>query len=124
MSTIHAQDVKITGSTSIIKESKKQSNLSIKGTVLEASLPLPGVNVMLEGTEIGTSTNFDGNFNFPQKLKKGDVLIFTSVGMKSQKVVIENNDSATTIELKINMEMDSIILMGKVAVKEVYKSKK
>lgn len=81
---------------------------------------IPGVNVVLEGTDIGTITDFDGNFEFPQKLKKGDVLVFSCVGMASKKVKIENKTSAANISL--NMQLDTVIIMGEVAVKEVYKS--
>ncbi|WP_262494952.1 hypothetical protein [Lacinutrix algicola] len=42
--------------------------------------------------------------------------------MDSQKIVIDNKDASETIDLKINMKMDSVILMGKIAVKEVYKN--
>ncbi|WAC01909.1 hypothetical protein N7U66_18985 [Lacinutrix neustonica] len=44
--------------------------------------------------------------------------------MQSQKVIINNENSASTVELKVDMNMDSCILMGKVAVKSVYKSKR
>ena len=36
----------------------------VKGKVLDGeSLPLPGVNVMVKGTTIGTTTDFDGNYS-------------------------------------------------------------
>lgn len=111
-------------STTAINISKFQKNTVVKGNVSENGVPLPGVNIILEGTAIGTQTNFDGDFEFPEKLKKGDVLVFSFVGMQSQKVVIENNNALNEIELKINMKMDACIIMGKVAVKEIYKSSK
>ena len=49
----------------------------LTGVVLDhENLPLPNMSIVLKGTKIGTSTNFDGEFTFPQKLKEGDVLIF------------------------------------------------
>ena len=73
---------------------------------------------------IGTETDFDGYFEFSKKLKKGDVLVFSFVGMKSRKVVITNKNSATNIELKVDMNMSSCVIVGKVAAKKVYTSKK
>jgi len=36
---------------------------TISGTVTDdAGLPLPGVNVLIEGTSTGTQTDFDGNY--------------------------------------------------------------
>ena len=107
-----------------IQDSALEKSFIVKGNVSEASVPLPAANVILEGTTIGTTTDFDGNFEFPQQLKKGDVLIFSYMGMNAQKIVIDDQNSASKIELKVDMKMDSCIIMGKVAVKEVYKSKK
>jgi hypothetical protein len=124
--TAQAQDtkkaIKPKENTSEIKTSKSEKNMIVKGTVFEGNLPLPGASVLLEGTTTGIQTDLDGYFEFPKKLKKGDVLIFSYIGMQTQKVVIEN--STLEIELKIDLTMDSCILMGKVAVKEVYKSKR
>lgn len=101
-----------------------KKDILVKGNVSDELGPLPAVSILLEGTTIGAKTDFDGNFEFPQKLKKGDVLVFSFIGMASQKVIIENTNSASKIELQVNMEMDSCMLLGKVAVKEVYQSKK
>ena len=101
---------------------QNEANITVKGTVTEASIPLPGASVILKDTSIGTQTDFDGNFEFPVKLKKGDVLLVSYIGYNAQKVVI-NEDSALQVELQINME-SNMILMGKVAVNKVYKSKK
>ena len=66
----------------------------------------------------------DGKFEFPQKLKKGDVLIFSYVGLETQYVTIENQDSAAKITLKIDTTLEEIIVVGAVATKKVYSSKK
>lgn len=110
--------------TNKVQDSQYQENLLVKGTVLdENNLALPGANVVLEGTTIGTSTDFGGHFTFPKKLKKGDVLVISYVGYDSKKVVIDNNKSASNIEMQIDMSMETI-LIGKVATKQVYKSKR
>lgn len=107
-----------------IETSQHLKNIVVKGRVIDDQLPLPGVNVVLEGTTIGTQTNFDGEFKFPQLLKKGDVLLFSYIGFDTQKVIIENSESASNIELNVNMTSCEIVLMGKVAVKQIYNSKK
>lgn len=127
--TTQAQEIKKQPETSDknpseVNTSKSEKNILVKGNVYSEKIPLPGVTVMLEGTTIGTQADFDGYFEFPEKLKKGDVLVFSYIGMISQKAVIVNEDSAAKIELNIDMKMDACIIMGKVAVKEVYKSKR
>lgn len=106
------------------QETGFQNTISVKGTITESSIPLPGVNIILEGSNIGTTSNFDGYFEFPQKLKKGDVLVFSFIGMKSQRIIIQDEKSALNVALKIDMTECDVILMGKVAVKEIYSSKK
>lgn len=126
--TTQAQDTKNLNqpkeNTSEIKASKSKNNITVRGTVMEGGIPLPGVNIVLQGSTDGVATDFDGNFEFPKKLKIGDILIVSYIGMEAQKIVIENKDSASLIELNIDMKADSCIILGKVAVKEIYKSKR
>ncbi|WP_439150878.1 carboxypeptidase-like regulatory domain-containing protein [Winogradskyella sp.] len=109
-----------------VEDLKNKQKITVKGTVTTKidGLPLPGASIVLQGTEVGVQTDFEGYFEFPQKLKKGDVLIISYVGMESQKVIIENKKFASNIALKINMNETTCIIMGKVAVKEVFKSKR
>ncbi|WP_431136341.1 carboxypeptidase-like regulatory domain-containing protein [Psychroserpens mesophilus] len=127
--TLQAQDARSQNEDSESKSArlilnKNEKDIVIKGHVTESGLPLAGVNVILEGTTIGTYTDFDGNFEFPETLKKGDVLIFSYVGMTSQKLVVDNKHSASNIQLQVDMKLDACIIMGKVAVKDIYTSKK
>ena len=102
---------------------KQEKVFTVKGTLSDYAGPLPGANILLEGTEIGTQTDFDGHFTFPKKLKQGDVLVFSYVGFKSKKVVISSDNETSEIELKLDMEEAACFLVGKVAVKKVYTSK-
>ena len=53
--------------------------------------PLPGVNVLIKGTEYGTATDFDGKFNIG--VKTGDTLEFKYVGYKTKEHVVGNENS-------------------------------
>lgn len=118
---IQAQENKKSNLTNqIIQE---QQEIIVSGVVSDESGPLPGVNIYLEGSSIGVETDFDGNFKFPKKLKKGNVLVFSFIGLESKKITINNKNSSATINLNVNMKSDNCILLGKVAVKQVYKSK-
>ncbi len=126
---LHAQEVNKQAKNSNNKLTKNivntiEKEFVVKGNVTEDSVPLPGVNILLEGTTIGTQTDFDGNFVFPKKLKRGDVLIFSYVGFESKKIVITDEKSASNLELKVNMKLDTCVILGKIAVKKVYRSKK
>ncbi|MFH4967542.1 TonB-dependent receptor [Gaetbulibacter sp. M240] len=64
--------------------------ITVKGTVMDEELkqPLPGVSVVLQGTNNGAVTDFDGKFEI--EAKKGDQLVFSYIGMKTQVVIIQN----------------------------------
>jgi len=126
-STSQAQETKKQANTgekdpSKIINQKHEKTMIVKGSVFDETGPLPGVSILLQGSKVGTQTDFDGNFKFPQQLKKGDVLVFSYVGFESRKVVISNKDSASKITLNIDMNMLTCVVVGKVAVKKVFTS--
>lgn len=62
---------------------------TISGKVTDAQgNPLPGVTVVVKGTDNGTTANAQGNFNL--SVKSGDVLVFTFIGYQSQDIAVRN----------------------------------
>ncbi|MCX2744125.1 carboxypeptidase-like regulatory domain-containing protein [Mangrovivirga sp. M17] len=94
---------------------------TVNGTVTdEEGEMLPGVNVIIKGTNRGTVTDVNGKFSL-QGIETGDVLIFSFVGYHSAEYKVENPSQAASIEIKIEpMEYE---LMGEVAVGKVFVSK-
>lgn len=76
---------------------KNAKTLTVKGIVSDEKEPLLGVNIILKDTRIGTNTDINGEFTFPKMLKKGDVLLFSYLGYKTQTLVIK--DDTTFINL-------------------------
>lgn len=74
---------------------------SISGTVTDQdNIPLPGVNILLEGTANGTQTDFDGNFSINGN--EGQALIFSFIGQKSIRQLI-----GTSNTMNVQMEEDA-----------------
>ena len=48
--------------------------------------PLPGVNVIIQGTSIGVSSDFDGNFQI--NAENGQILVFSFIGYNDQKLLL------------------------------------
>ena len=69
---------------------------TVSGVVSDASGPIPGVNVLIKGTQSGVQTNFDGKYSI--QASAGDQLVFTFIGM---------NDSFATVgsSMVINITM-------------------
>lgn len=112
------------GPHSKIMASVALKDYTVKGTVLDdENLPLAGVNVVLKGSNVGVQTDFDGNFEFPNKLNEGDVLIFSYIGFETKEYVVETSESEV-IDIRMQFDATDIILMGDVAVEGLYKSKK
>ena len=78
-------------------------NKSVTGVVTssEDNMPIPGVNVIVQGTSRGASTDFDGNFSIQTSV--GEVLEFSYVGFKT-KTIIVGNQSNVKIVLEIDVE--------------------
>ena len=88
-----------------------QQQKAISGTVNdENGEPLPGVTVVVKGTNQGTVTNVDGEFSL-DNIPTDATLQFSFVGMKTQDVNIENRSSIDVI-----MEVDAIGIEEVVAV--------
>ena len=83
----------------------------ITGTVLDdAGVPLPGVNVLLEGTVKGTQTDFDGNYSIAAST--GDVLVFSYIGMKTQSVTVGNSNVISVTMEPDAASLDEVVVIG------------
>lgn len=74
---------------------------TVRGVVNDADSnePLPGVNILLQGTTIGTSTNVDGEFELALPNLDG-VLVVTFIGYNTTEVPINNR---SYIEIKLSL---------------------
>lgn len=59
---------------------------TITGTVTGEGLPLPGVTIVIKGSQTGTVTDFDGLYSIEANV--GDVLSFSSLGFENKEVTI------------------------------------
>jgi TonB-linked SusC/RagA family outer membrane protein len=74
---------------------------TISGTVTDfEGLPLPGVNILVEGTTTGTQTDFDGNYAI--SASEGQALLFTYIGQRDVRIVV---GASNTID--VQMEEDA-----------------
>ena len=66
-------------------------DVTLNGSVLDASTdgPLPGVSVVISGSQSGTTTDFNGNFSL-KGVSIGDVIQFSYIGYITQEVTIGN----------------------------------
>ncbi len=69
---------------------KNETNeVTITGIVSDSSGPLPSVNVIIKGSKNGVQSDMQGLFKI--KARKGDVLIFSFMGMENTERTIKNS---------------------------------
>lgn len=86
-------------------------NIVISGKVTDGSNnALPGVNVLVKGTQTGTLTDFDGAYTL--KADHDGILIFSYMGFETREVSISKRNS---IDIKLNessQNLDEIVVIG------------
>ncbi len=78
---------------------------TVTGTVTDATdgSPLPGVNVLVQGTTTGSQTDFDGNYSI--EAESGNVLVFSFLGMKTQSVTV---GASNTINVSLQEDAEQL----------------
>ena len=93
-------------------------NIEVKGMVTEAATnePLPGVTVRVKGKDAGTVTSMDGKFTV--KVNKGDILVFSTIGMKSIERTISSNAPINVSMEEDNVALEQVVVIGYGTVKK------
>ena len=86
----------------------KAQNLTVKGVVSDDMDVLPGVTIIVVGTDKGTVTDVDGKYSID--VPKGSKLTFSYVGYRSQTVTVNQN------KLDVKLLTDAIQLEEAVVV--------
>lgn len=78
----------------------QQQTKKVTGTVTdEKGEPLPGVNIVVKGTSVGVTTDFDGNFEINVPSDKTE-LVFSYIGFKDQVISVAQSRSGLKVILK------------------------
>ena len=79
---------------------------TVSGTVSDSDgLPLPGATVVVQGTSIGVTSDFDGNYSI--SASQGDVLVFSYVGYESQTVTV-GTSSTVNVSLTSSTALEEV----------------
>ncbi|MDG3581188.1 TonB-dependent receptor [Galbibacter pacificus] len=83
----------------------------ITGTVSDDTGPLPGVNIVVKGTSIGTQTDFDGHYSLTD-VPDDAILVFSYIGFVTQEIKAANQ---TTIDVTLRQDaqaLDEVVVIG------------
>ncbi|MBT5011594.1 MAG: SusC/RagA family TonB-linked outer membrane protein, partial [Flavobacteriaceae bacterium] len=82
---------------------------TITGSVSDSNGPLPGATVTVEGTNTGTTSDFDGNFSI--SVDDGAILLVSYVGYQTQSITV-GNQSSIDVVLTSDGSLDEVIVVG------------
>lgn len=95
------------------RESKlfAQEQIRVQGQVVDTyGEPLVGVYILIVGTQNGTSTDLDGNYNIT--VASDGSLEFSLMGMASQTVAVNNRSVINIIMKDDNILLDELVVVG------------
>ncbi|MBB3696955.1 SusC/RagA family TonB-linked outer membrane protein [Flammeovirga yaeyamensis] len=97
---------------SIVPVDLYAQDVLLKGRVTDADSnePLPGVNVIIQNTTQGTTTNFDGEFTLA--VASGESIVVSYIGYTEQIVPI-TTQTKLDIKLSVDVEaLDEVVVIG------------
>jgi len=89
-----------------------QEQITVSGTVTDAETdePLPGVNIVVQGTTTGTTTDMDGNYTI--EAPADATLVFSFVGYQEQTVEIEGRQNIDVAMQQSITELEEVVAIG------------
>ncbi|HKK11302.1 MAG TPA: TonB-dependent receptor plug domain-containing protein, partial [Flavobacteriaceae bacterium] len=95
----------------LITQSLFAQEKTISGTVSDQSgLPLPGVNIVVQGTSRGAQTGFDGEYTIQANV--GDVLVFSYIGLKTQEITVGASNTVNLVMEEDVSSLQEIVIIG------------
>ncbi|PZX20142.1 TonB-linked SusC/RagA family outer membrane protein [Breznakibacter xylanolyticus] len=96
-----------------------QQTQTVKGKVLDATgAPIPGANVMIQGTTTGTITDMDGNYVLEVPDAQNAVLVFSFIGFQNQTVPVSNKTTINSVLKDDTIGLDEVVAIGYGVVKK------
>jgi TonB-linked SusC/RagA family outer membrane protein len=98
------------------RPSKEAPEISIEITVTgkvsaDDGEPLPGVNVIVKGTSIGTVTDMNGNYSI-QVPNEDDILVFSFIGYMSEEIPVNGRSTIEVTLVQDAQSLDEVVVIG------------
>ncbi|WP_430971619.1 SusC/RagA family TonB-linked outer membrane protein [Sunxiuqinia rutila] len=89
-----------------------QQKKSVSGKITNSlNEPIPGATVLIKGTMKGTVTDIDGRYTLSD-LASNATLVFSFVGMKSQEVMVGNQDNIDIVLQEDYLGVEEVVVVG------------
>jgi len=84
---------------------------NVSGTVTSSTGPLPGVDLKVKGTNIGTTTDFDGKFSISVTAETA-TLVVSYLGYETKEVAVRKNQPVTITLSESTNTLDQVVVVG------------
>ena len=88
-----------------------QQGITVTGTVTEKGEPLPGVNVTVKGTGVGTATDLNGRFSISVS-SEGAVLVFNFIGFTAQEIQVGSRTVINVELIEDTRLLEEVVVVG------------
>jgi TonB-dependent SusC/RagA subfamily outer membrane receptor len=94
------------------KKSKKPLNVRmISGIITDkANIPVPGVSIVIKGTQRGTTSDFDGYYEI--EATPNEEIVFSFLGYKSESVITTNNKTIDFVLTDDESRLEEVVVVG------------
>ena len=87
------------------------AQISVSGTVSDATGPLPGVNVLVKGTSNGAQSDFDGNYTL-NDVDSNATIVFSYVGFKTAEVSVNGQTTINYVLEEDSEALEEVVIIG------------
>ncbi|MBE9467901.1 MAG: TonB-dependent receptor [Bacteroidetes bacterium] len=94
-----------------ITQNSSLQGKKITGQVKDSQgIGIPGVNIIIKGTTIGTASDVDGNFFI--EVEENSVLVFSSIGYLTEEIVILKQQQLNVVLIEDIENLSEVVIVG------------
>lgn len=98
--------------TEVVEQNDLNNKFTVKGQVVDKDgYPLPGVNIMVKGANIGVITDIDGNYVIEAPYSDASI-VFSYVGFRPEEIKISGRSIINVTLLEDSKALEEVVVVG------------
>jgi len=92
-------------------------NVEITGKITDSSgVGIPGVNITLKGTTVGTVSDIDGNYFISANSE--NVIVFSFIGYTTQEILVGTQSTINVVMMEDALSVEEVVVIGYGSIKK------
>jgi iron complex outermembrane receptor protein len=93
----------------VISSLQQQQTITVSGNVQDTQgMPVPGANIVIQGTTTGTITDMDGNYSLDAP--ENGTLVFSFIGFNTQVIPVEGRSTINVTLEEESLGLDEVVV--------------